>query len=179
MTVLLVSLVVVTPVAALVCYVDDEGTKNFVSSKEEVPARFRDKVGCPSFGATTPPATSQPTPAAPGATVDGPIPLNTLNPDYRDYMERVKQRIHAKWGYPFEAQSRGLQGRVEIEFHIARNGELKYVQVKQSSGEEILDTVAIQAVKLAQPYPPLPEAMKREVLPILGSFVYSLRTKRK
>ena len=108
-----------------------------------------------------------------------PVDLDTLDPIYSAYMKKVKQRIYSKWGYPYEAQAKGLQGKVVIEFHIARDGSLQFVGIKQSSGEEILDRFATIAVKLGQRYPPLPDALGRDVLPIVGSFVYTLRSPEK
>jgi len=90
-------------------------------------------------------------------------------------MEKVKQRIYAKWGYPYEAQSRGLEGKLMIEFHIGKDGRLQFIELKQTSGQQILDTYAERAVQLGQDYPPLPDAMKRDVLPVVGIFVYTLR----
>jgi protein TonB len=90
-------------------------------------------------------------------------------------MQKVKRRIYAKWGYPYEAQTRGLQGKLVVEFHIAKDGHLQFIEMRQSSGEEILDSFALTAVKLAQVYDPLPDAMKRDVLPIVAVFVYTLR----
>ena len=110
-----------------------------------------------------------------GGTAGEPIPLDTPDPNYREYMDKVKQRIYAKWGYPYEAQTRGLQGKLVIEFHIARDGHLQFIELRQTSGEDILDSFAVTAVKLAQTYPPLPDAMKRDVLPIVAVFVYTLR----
>src|SRR5262245_5005920 len=110
-----------------------------------------------------------------GGTAGEPIPLDTPDPNYREYMDKVKQRIYSKWGYPYEAQSRGLQGKLTIEFHIAKDGHLQFIQLRSTSGEEILDTVALTAVKLGSLYPPLPDAMQRDVLPVVGIFVYTLR----
>ena len=110
-----------------------------------------------------------------GGVAGEPVPLDTPDPNYREYMQKVKQRIYAKWGYPYEAQSRGLQGQLIVEFHIAKDGHLQFIELRKSSGEEILDTFAMTAVKLAQIYDPLPPAMNREVLPIVAVFVYSLR----
>ncbi len=90
-------------------------------------------------------------------------------------MDKVKRRIYAKWGYPYEAQNRGLQGKLVIEFHIAKDGHLQFIELRQSSGEEILDTFAMTAVKLAQIYDPLPDAMRRDVLPVVAVFVYTMR----
>jgi len=110
-----------------------------------------------------------------GGTAGDPIPLDTPDPNYREYMEKVKQRIYSKWGYPYEAQSRGLQGKLTIEFHIAKDGHLQFIVLRQTSGEEILDRYAESAVKLGALYPPLPDAMQRDVLPVVGIFVYTLR----
>jgi len=110
---------------------------------------------------------------------DAPVPLDTPDPNYREYMDKVKQRIYSKWGYPYEAQARGLKGTVVIEFHIARDGSLQFVGIKQSSGEELLDRFATIAVKLGSRYPPLPESMERDVLPVVGHFVYTLRPSEK
>lgn len=110
-----------------------------------------------------------------GGAAGEPIPLDTPDPNYREYMEKVKQRIYSKWGYPYEAQTRGLQGKLVIEFHIAKDGHLQFIELRQSSGEEILDSFAMTAVKLAQVYPPLPDAMRRDMLPIVAVFVYTLR----
>ncbi len=104
-----------------------------------------------------------------------PIPLDTPDPNYREYMEKVRQRIYANWGYPYEAQQRGLQGKLVIEFHIAKDGHLQFIELRETSGEGILDTFAMTAVKLAQMYPPLPAEMQRDVLPVVGIFVYNLR----
>ncbi|HEV8440306.1 MAG TPA: TonB family protein [Methylomirabilota bacterium] len=110
-----------------------------------------------------------------GGAAGEPVPLDTPDPDYREYMQRVKRRIYAKWGYPYDAQSRGLQGQLIIEFHIAKDGHLQFIELKKSSGEDILDSFAMTAVKLAQIYDPLPDAMKRDVLPVVAVFIYTLR----
>jgi TonB family protein len=111
-----------------------------------------------------------------GGVVGQPVPLDTPDPNYREYMQKVRQRIYAKWGYPYEAQARGLHGKLVIEFHIAKDGQLLRAEIIESSGETILDAFALNAVKLAQLYPPLPDAMRRDVLPVVGIFVYSLRS---
>ena len=91
-------------------------------------------------------------------------------------MQQVRQRIHAKWRYPSEAQNRDLQGKLVIEFHIAKDGQLLSLELLQSSGEHVLDISALNAVKLAERYPPLPEAMRRDVLPVVAIFTYRVRT---
>jgi TonB family protein len=111
-----------------------------------------------------------------GGVVGQAVPLDTPDPNYREYMQKVRQRIYANWGYPYEAQTRGLHGKLVIEFHIGKDGQLLKAEIIETSGETILDAFALNAVKLAQRYPPLPDAMRRDVLPVVGIFVYSLRS---
>ena len=91
-------------------------------------------------------------------------------------MARVRQQIYAKWVYPREAQDRELRGRLVIEFQIGKDGRLLSLDLVTSSGEYILDTSALNAVKHAERYPPLPDAMQRDVLPIVAIFSYRIRT---
>jgi periplasmic protein TonB len=110
-----------------------------------------------------------------GGVVGQPVPLDTPDPNYREYMQKVRQRIHSKWSYPRDARNRDLEGKLVIEFHIGKDGQLLSLELLQSSGEHVLDISALNAVKLADRYPPLPEAMQREVLPIVAIFTYRVR----
>lgn len=111
-----------------------------------------------------------------GGVVGQPVPLDTPDPNYREYMQQVRQRIHSKWSYPRDARNRDLEGKLVIEFHIGKDGQLLSLELLQSSGEHVLDISALNAVKLADRYPPLPEAMRRDVLPIVAIFTYRVRT---
>lgn len=111
-----------------------------------------------------------------GGVVGQPVPLDTPDPNYREYMQRVRQRIYAKWDYPREARDRELAGRLVIEFHIGKDGQLLSLELVSSSGESVLDRSALNAVKMAERYPPLPEAMQRDVLPVVAIFSYRIRT---
>ena len=104
------------------------------------------------------------------------VPLDTPDPNYREYMQRVRQRIYANWAYPRAAQDRDLNGRLVIEFHIGKDGQLLSLELVSSSGESILDSSALNAVKRAERYPPLPDAMQRDVLPVVAIFSYRIRT---
>jgi len=49
--------------------------------------------------------------------------------------------------YPQEARERGYQGEVVLKVEILSNGQVGQVEVKRSSGHEILDRSAFAAVK--------------------------------
>ncbi len=46
--------------------------------------------------------------------------------------------------YPPEARRKGMEGTVEIEFCVNRNGEVENVTVRKSSGYSLLDTLSIE-----------------------------------
>ena len=109
-----------------------------------------------------------------GGVEGEPIPLDTPDPKYQDYFKILRERIQSKWTYPREAGDRGIGGALLIEFHIAKDGRLSYLEVRRSSGVEILDEYAVNAVKLAQPFPPVPDNLAKQVLAINGNFVYHI-----
>jgi protein TonB len=102
------------------------------------------------------------------------IPLDTPEPKFQDYFNQVRDRIKSKWIYPYEASSRGIEGELQIEFGIAKSGELQFIEKRRSSGIEILDDYAMRAVQLASPFPPVPDAISKGGLPINGSFRYHI-----
>jgi len=103
-----------------------------------------------------------------------PIPLDTKDPRYTDYFDKIRHRIRANWIYPREAGERGIGGQLLIEFVIAKDGHLSAVELRHSSGVEILDRFALNAVKLAQPFPPVPDSVAKVALPIAGIFTYQI-----
>lgn len=59
----------------------------------------------------------------------------------------VRSLNNPKPSYPLAARRRGMEGRVVLHVHVHENGQCTEVQLKQSSGYELLDTSAIQTVK--------------------------------
>jgi len=103
-----------------------------------------------------------------------PIPLDTRDPRYTDYFDQIRRLIRANWIYPREAGERGIGGQLVIEFVIAKDGHLSAIELRRSSGVEILDRFALNAVKLAQPFPRVPDSVARVALPIAGIFTYQI-----
>jgi len=107
--------------------------------------------------------------------VDGePIPLDTPEPKFQDYFNQVRDRIKAKWVYPRQAGERNIEGELLIEFHIAKDGRLEFIELRQTSGTQILDDAALTAIKLAQPFPPVPDDIAKRSLAINGQFKYQI-----
>ena len=109
-----------------------------------------------------------------GGVEGQPIPLDTPEPKYQDYFNKVRERIKANWVYPRQAGERNIEGELVIEFHIAKDGRLEFIELRDSSGTRILDDAALTAVKLAQPFPPVPDDIAKRTLAINGQFRYQI-----
>jgi protein TonB len=105
-----------------------------------------------------------------------PVPLDTPDPRYKEYFDLIREKIRRNWGYPREAADRGIEGQLLIEFHIARSGQLEYIELRRTSGVGVLDEYALNAIRLAQPFPPVPEPIAKNVLAISGLFRYQIVT---
>jgi TonB family protein len=103
-----------------------------------------------------------------------PIPLDTQEPRYQDYFNKIRDRIKANWVYPRPAGERDIEGELLIKFHIAKDGRLEYIELVHTSGTPILDDAALTAVKLAQPFPPVPDDIAKHSLAINGQFRYQI-----
>ena len=49
-----------------------------------------------------------------------------------------------------------LEGKVDTQFAMARDGKLLGVWVRTSSGQMLLDKEAVETIRRAQPLPPIP-----------------------
>jgi len=116
-----------------------------------------------------------------------PIPLDSDNPRYNDFLEQVRRRIKEKWGYPCVLKE-GTAGRhceyktasLDVHFGILKDGRVQFVEVVRNSEYVIYDEYAVNAIKLASPFPPVPAEMMRQVragstgVPISARFMYVL-----
>jgi TonB family protein len=110
-----------------------------------------------------------------------PIPLDSRDPKYSDYLDRIRRMIKERWGYP--CVKNGGTGQCEyktaqlvIEFGIAKDGNVPFVHVLRTSGWAIYDDYALNAIKLASPFPPLPDALSKKGIPIMATFHYVVDT---
>lgn len=107
-----------------------------------------------------------------GSTTDRTVSLDSQDFRYASYLAGIKRKIEGLWGYPLEAQARGITGSLLVVFTIAQDGSLNDLQLVQGSGYTILDDEALNAVRRAAPYNPFPERMRFERLHITASFQY-------
>lgn len=69
-----------------------------------------------------------------------------------DRAERV-----GNMNYPDEARQRRLGGQVVITVGVRRDGSVESARILRSSGTPLLDEAALRVVRLAQPFPALPQ----------------------
>lgn len=109
-------------------------------------------------------------PVAEGDRVD----MNTTSFKYISYFSGLRKQIELVWIYPSEAIQRGLQGAVQLEMTIEKDGRVSRVRIVESSGYQTLDDNMVRTIKSASPFAPLPKAWGKERLVVTGSFHYIL-----
>ncbi len=102
------------------------------------------------------------------------VSIGTQSLKYASYMQHIKDKIENVWIYPEDARMNNQQGQLLILFSIDKNGNLAKVQLIRSSGYASLDNAAIEAVKEAAPFPPLPKRLHIDKLNIYATFLYTL-----
>jgi periplasmic protein TonB len=112
-----------------------------------------------------------------GTDADGQVavPLNTPDPRYAAYFAELKRRIEDKWVYPQEAARRKQSGQGDLRFILHKDGTVRTVEIVHSSGVVILDRYIENAIRLAQPFPPIPASVGEDVIPISINFTYTLQ----
>lgn len=78
--------------------------------------------------------------------------ITTGKANFGPYMAELQRRIKRNWEPPKDRTSR----QVIVEFTLYRSGELGSVHLSRSSGLAKNDQAAIDAIRAAAPYPPLP-----------------------
>jgi len=100
------------------------------------------------------------------------LSFQTEDLKYTTYLYRLKDQIESVWKYPIREGRLGIQGDLLIRFEITADGSLGTVELVRTSGYPALDQAALQALRDAAPFYPLPKKWEESVFPITGQFVY-------
>ena len=93
-----------------------------------------------------------------------------------------RQLYHSKlvkWAYqhvkyPKRAIAREQQGSVQLELAVDRNGDVRSLQIIESSKYATLNRASERAIRDASPFPPMPETMTQEEFRFTLPIVYRL-----
>jgi protein TonB len=102
------------------------------------------------------------------------IDMNTTSFRYLSYFTGLRKQIELVWVYPTDAVQRGLQGAVQLEMTIEKDGKVSKARVIESSGYQTLDDNMLKTIKMASPFAPLPKGWGKDRLVVTGSFHYLL-----
>ena len=93
------------------------------------------------------------------------------------FFRRFHDQIELVWNYPTKAAEQGIEGTLELMIIVNKKGELLDVDLMKSSGSDLLDFEAIQAVYRAAPFGPLTKHYPHEKLKIRAYFSYQFSGK--
>lgn len=86
--------------------------------------------------------------------------------EFRDaaYLDAWRSKIEriGNINYPEAARKRNLSGSLILDVALRQNGTVQEITVRRSSGHKVLDDAAKRIVRLASPFAPFPEEMKKD-----------------
>jgi periplasmic protein TonB len=77
--------------------------------------------------------------------------------------------------YPRRAKRLRIEGEGMLRILIDHTGETQQVSLKQSTGNRLLDKAALEMVRQANPFPPMPENDPRQTLEFIVPVAFMLR----
>ena len=91
-----------------------------------------------------------------------------------NYMETIRLRIERFKKYPHLARTKHMEGIATLRFTITKAGILKESKLVKTTRFRILDRAALEAVRDAAPFPPLPESISESELTLEIAIVFEL-----
>jgi protein TonB len=102
------------------------------------------------------------------------VDLGSIDIKYISYLKRIKKKIEDIWIYPQAAFEQEEEGIAVVKFSIGEGGDLTASQILESSGSNHLDQGAIDVVRSAAPYDPLPREFNISQLNVVARFQYKI-----
>ena len=93
---------------------------------------------------------------------ESPLSGEELKKLWAGYTSAVRKMIAEAKVYPASARDKGQQGKIGLSFKLGKDGKLLKLLIENSSGNNILDNAARNAVKNAGPFPPIPEKLNKQ-----------------
>lgn len=88
----------------------------------------------------------------------------TKDPIYAGYVEEWRRRVEiiGNLYYPQDLALKDVSGDLLLDAAIDKEGKIKSIRILRTSGNSALDNAAINIVKLASPFSPLPQEIIEE-----------------
>jgi len=102
------------------------------------------------------------------------VDLGSIDIKYLSYLKRIKKKIEDIWIYPQIAFEQEEEGTVIVRFSIGEGGDLTSSGIFESSGYNYLDQGALDVVRSAAPYDPLPHDLNISQLNVVARFEYKI-----
>jgi protein TonB len=90
-----------------------------------------------------------------------------------NYPGKVASRLRRSLRYPPQARRDRLRGEVHVSFTVNQSGGVASVRLARSSGSPVLDKAALDTVRRAAPFPPIPEGAGRSSWPFTVPLAFS------
>ena len=90
--------------------------------------------------------------------------------DFSDYMENVRKKLQKNWSCPDFL----VDGHIRVLFKIDRNGNVIAGDILESSGNELYDESAVNAIHKSEPFGAFPSNSSKQTITINYSFDSSL-----
>lgn len=81
---------------------------------------------------------------------------------YSWYNSFIQSKMYNLWNRPTRDAVNKDTATTLISFRVFRDGHIENIRLKESSGSTVMDESALQAVRAADPLPPLPEGYKKK-----------------
>jgi len=91
----------------------------------------------------------------------------------RDWVQKV-ERV-GELNYPDSARRQHLSGKLIVQVTLYPDGSVREITIRKPSGHKILDDAAVRIVRLAAPFAPFPDNIKKEtdILYITRTWVFT------
>ncbi len=92
------------------------------------------------------------------------VSASTKEYKYSAYLESWRRKVEriGNLNYPDEAKRQRLYGNLVLHVAVKADGAIERVRILHSSGHKLLDDAAIRIVRLAAPYSPFPNNIRKE-----------------
>lgn len=154
---------VIFSVVTFLVFADIIGIYLFVKNIDYVENKFNNtKISRPQETSTT-------TKTVPNSA-DNKISQGEVSPEMAFYMKDMQSRIKMNW----EPPKKNVSSKVVLLFKINKNGELLNYSIFESSGDNEIDTAAINALKKTAPFHSFPKNFKENSVNVQFSFDYNV-----